>query len=137
MNPAEAWQRLQLAPSAALGTVDPDRGIHLVPVVFTIVERRIAIAVDAKPKRTRKLRRLANIERDPRVTMLADHYESDWDRLWWVRVDGLASVEAGVSTDLEDRHRRLHPQVGDQQLGPWIVIDVEGITGWAADPGGS
>jgi len=30
------------------------------------------------------------------VTLLVDHYHADWERLWWVRADGVASiVESG------------------------------------------
>src|SRR5690606_41273301 len=45
-----------------------------------------------KPKRSRELRRLENIRRDPRVTVLAHHYEADWSKLWWVRAEGTATV---------------------------------------------
>jgi hypothetical protein len=44
--------------------------------------------VDAKRMRTTALRRLVNVSENPRVSVLADRYEEDWDRLWWVRADG-------------------------------------------------
>ena len=49
-------------------------------------------AVDAKPKSTLQLARLDNIRGHPRVSLLVDHYEDDWNALWWVRVDGPARV---------------------------------------------
>lgn len=130
---AEAWGLLIGSQSAVLGTVDSDHGSHLVPVVFTPVSPdRIVISVDEKPKRTRRLRRLANIESDPRVSLLVDHYEDDWSRLWWVRVDGHAAVHASVEPSVGVAHRRRHPQTADQELGPWIDIAVERLTGWSA-----
>ena len=41
-------------------------------------------AVDAKPKSTRSLRLLANIESTPRVSILTDECEDDWPALWGV-----------------------------------------------------
>jgi hypothetical protein len=48
--------------------------------------------VDARPKSSTDLRRLRNIRADPRVAVLADHYEDDRGRLRWVRADGQASI---------------------------------------------
>ena len=41
----------------------------------------IYTAVDAKPKTTQRLRRLANIENNPAVSLLVDHYADDWTRV--------------------------------------------------------
>jgi PPOX class probable F420-dependent enzyme len=93
---------------------------------------RIVIAVDSKPKRSRRLRRLANVEADPRVSLLIDEYDVDWSRLWWVRIDGRAVVRETVETDVERRHRERYPQLEGHVLGPWIDIAVESISGWSA-----
>lgn len=45
-----------------------------------------------KAKSTVRLARLDDVARDPRITLLVDHYAEDWSRLWWVRVDGTAAV---------------------------------------------
>ncbi len=133
MDLEEAWSRVRSEHSGVLGTVDARRGTHLVPVVYTTVdESRVVIAVDAKPKRSRRLRRLDNIERDPRVTLLIDHYSRDWTDLWWVRVDGIASIRASVSADVEQRHRNRYPQLEGHELGPWIDIEVGRLSGWMA-----
>lgn len=80
------------APVAALSTAD-DNGIpHLVPVVFAVEGDTVYTAVDAKRKSTQRLRRLANIAVNPRVSLLVDHYTDDWSQLWWVRADGTAAV---------------------------------------------
>lgn len=89
------------APVASLCTVGADGAPHIVPVVFALhVDEHgedsgdvtVYTAVDAKPKRTHRLRRLANIAANPRVSLLVDHYEDDWQQLWWVRADGSAEV---------------------------------------------
>src|SRR3954454_20211872 len=79
---------------ARLATVDPQSGGHLVPLVFAVDGDRIFSPVDAKPKRTAALRRLANVRADPRVSLLVDHYVDDWTKLWWVRTDGVGRVVA-------------------------------------------
>jgi PPOX class probable F420-dependent enzyme len=80
------------APVAALATAGADAAPHLVPVVFAVAGDTVYTAVDAKRKSTRRLRRLTNIAANPRVSLLADHYSEDWEQLWWVRADGLATV---------------------------------------------
>src|SRR5688500_955921 len=80
------------SPVAILATVGPDGAPHVVPVVFAVHDHVIYTAVDAKRKSTRRLRRLANIEGNPRVSLLVDHYTDDWAQLWWVRADGVAAI---------------------------------------------
>ena len=83
-----AKQRVRDARVGRLGTVTPDGRPHLVPVCFALREETVYTAVDAKPKSTLALRRLANIEATPSASLLVDHYDEDWTHLWWVRVDG-------------------------------------------------
>ncbi|MFW0793672.1 TIGR03668 family PPOX class F420-dependent oxidoreductase [Gordonia sp. CPCC 205515] len=76
---------------ARLATVG-DGVPHLVPIVFALDDDTIYSCVDHKPKRSTKLRRLDNIRSNPAVSIVVDHYADDWDELWWVRVDGRATV---------------------------------------------
>jgi hypothetical protein len=39
---------------------------------------------------------MQNIARNPSVSLLLDHYDADWETLWWIRIDGRAEV---VSAD--------------------------------------
>lgn len=134
MDRITAWELLARSPVAILGTLDPDGAPHLVPFTFVAMDgERIVSAIDEKPKASRELKRLRNLRRDPRVTVLAHHYEDDWSQLWWVRAVGRASVREQAPTGgREALVNRYHPYV-DQDLGPWIVVDVEHIDGWAAD----
>jgi len=120
---------------ATLATVSVDGRPHLVPVVFARDDGDLVTAVDGKPKKRRSLSRIENIGRDPRVTLLAHHYEEDWSRLWWVRIDGRASIEdRGV--DFERALialRARYPQYGSVDLtGPVIRIAIEHTTAWKA-----
>ena len=59
---------------------------------FALDRDTLYTAVDEKPKSTRRLRRLANIEANPRVEVVVDHWNEDWSKLWWVRLAGEARV---------------------------------------------
>ncbi len=124
---------------ARLATVTEAGRPHLIPVTFAVDGDHIYIAVDAKPKSTRNLRRLRNIRGNPQVAVLADRYHDDWTSLWWVRADGRAVI-------LEDPRRMAGPielltgryaQYRDlPPAGPVIAITAERWTGWAASPPG-
>lgn len=120
---------------ARLATMAPDGGPHLVPIVFTLADDVIYTAVDAKAKTTRRLRRLTNIEANPRVSVLVDRYDDDWSQLWWVRADGTATVHhdgAALHTGYAAL-RAKYPQYRSVALvGPVIAITVEHWTAWRA-----
>jgi PPOX class probable F420-dependent enzyme len=127
-------EKFQRARVARLATVDENAQPHLVPVCFELVEDRIVSVVDAKPKSTPELRRLANIRAHPRVSLLVDEYDDDWTRLWWVRADGAARVvESGA--DREDAVAALtakYPQYEEQPPGgPVVEVTVDRWVGWA------
>ena len=127
--------RFAHAPVARLATASPDGRPHLVPVVFALHDEVIYTAVDAKPKTTQRLRRLANIERNPRVSVLVDHYSEDWTQLWWVRADGVATVHRdGDAMRLGyDLLRAKYDQYQSVSLdGPVIAVAVQRWNGWHA-----
>ena len=70
-------ERVRTARVARLATTDPDGRPHLVPIVFALAGERLYSAVDAKPKRSRSLRPVANARERPDVTVLVDQYEDD------------------------------------------------------------
>ena len=84
--------RLTKARVARLATTDPDGRPHLVPIVFALDGETLYSAVDAKPKRSTRLRRIENARARPDVTVLVDHYDDDWNELWWIRLRGRARV---------------------------------------------
>jgi PPOX class probable F420-dependent enzyme len=135
MTSEEARARFAAEPVARLATVGVDGSPHIVPITFAIDGSRVVSAVDAKPKRDLRLRRLENIAANPRVSLLVDHYHEDWRRLWWVRADGSARiVDAGLElTQLLDLLRERYAQYRRVDIiGPAIVVEVDSWTGWAA-----
>lgn len=134
MDSDECRDLLASRPVARLATIG-STGPHVVPIVFAVSDDAIVTTIDHKPKQTLRLQRLVNIERNPRVSVLADHYEQDWDRLWWVRADGAAAIVAGGS-----RHRNAidslvdkYPQYRQRRPdGPVISIRVDRWSGWRA-----
>lgn len=135
LSPEEIHQRLSDARSATLGTTDGAGRAHLVPIVFAHRDGVIYTAIDAKPKSTLRLRRIRNIEINPQVSVLVDHYEDDWDRLWWIRLDWVARIVSDGplrETALEILTER-YPVYADQPPpGPAIAITVERIRSWSA-----
>ena len=135
-DPDELRRRVAGAPVARLATVRPDGSPRLVPVTFALLEELLCFAVDeVKPKRDPRLARLDDIARDPRVTLLVDHYEDDWAALWWVRVDGTAAVHADGAL----RERALDALAAEyppyrvaRPAGPVVVITPGRWSGWAA-----
>jgi PPOX class probable F420-dependent enzyme len=130
----EARARFAAARVARLATASADGRPHLVPIVFALEGDVLYTAVDAKPKSTRDLRRLANIAANPLVAVLVDHYAEDWTQLWWVRADGTARVVAAEAAGraLELLTARYAQYVTQSPPGPVLAIEVCGWTGWQA-----
>src|SRR5271155_1769102 len=98
-------------------------------MVFALHGETIYSAVDAKPKRTTALRRLANVAANPRVAVLVDHYDEDWTALWWVRADGTGRVLGATAPEGRDALDLLATRYaqyrGRRPPGPVLAIDVE------------
>lgn len=127
-----ARERFCAAQVARLATADDFGRPHLVPIVFAVEGAMIYSAVDAKPKSSTALRRLANIAADPQVSLLVDHYEDDWARLWWARADGTAEVLAEAPAAIGLLAERYHQYRGAPPSGPVIAIAVQRWSGWSA-----
>ena len=115
---------------ARLATAGPGGVPHLVPIVFALAGDVIHTAVDEKPKSTRRLKRLANIAANPRVSVLADHYEDDWSRLWWVRADGVARILESSPVGLAALVERYPQYRETPPPGPFLEITVERWSAW-------
>ncbi len=137
MTAAEARRRFAAARVARLATVDAHGHPHLVPIVFALARDTIYSVIDAKPKRTTRLRRLQNVSANPWVSVLVDHYDdADWDALWWVRADGSARVLELAEPEAHDALQLLAERYPQQRpAGPMLAIDVERWSGWPAGVG--
>ena len=138
---------IETARSGHLATADSEADPHLVPVTFVLIDEAIYIAIDEKPKTTTRLKRLRNIEENPRAAFLVDQYDDDWTRLAWVLCRGVASVleadlqEAGAQpADAPARDeilaelRAKYPQYHDHDLAsrPILRLMIERVTQWGA-----
>jgi len=129
--------RLATARVARLATTDPDGRPHLVPIVFAVDRDTLYSAVDKKPKRSRRLRRIENARARPDVTVLVDHYTDDWSELWWIRLRGRARILDGGEE--HDRAIELltekYPQYRDEPPeGPVLAVDVVEVRTWSSAP---
>jgi PPOX class probable F420-dependent enzyme len=135
---AEMRRRVVEARVGRLSTVRPNGDPHLVPICFAVLEGDdgdvIVSGTDEKPKTTYALRRLRNIAEHSAATLLVDHYEEEWERAWWVRVDG----RGRVIDDEAERERavaalrakyRQYEHIGIP--GAVLAIDVDRWLGWA------
>ena len=138
MTAEEARRRFAEARVARLATADRSGLPHLVPITFAVDGDSLVSAVDHKPKSTASLRRLANVAENPSVAILVDEYTEDWDRLWWARADGTASVLAPGTVEARRAVDLLvgrYPQYrGRRPGGQVLVVEVQRWSGWLASP---
>jgi PPOX class probable F420-dependent enzyme len=133
-SPPGIAERVAAARVGRLATVSAEGRPHIVPVTFAMLGEDIVTAVDAKPKTTRALRRLDNVRATGRASLLVDHYEEDWARLWWVRVDCAAKVidsEAAIDALVAkyQQYRAARP------AGPAIVLRPDSWRSWIPSEG--
>lgn len=119
---------------AHLATADADGRPHVVPVVFAYHQGNLWIAIDEKPKRTLRLKRLRNIEQNPKVALVFDRYQEDWERLAYVLVHGTAVIlqrgdeEPGALAALRERYPQYRRMALEER--PLIRITPERATSW-------
>lgn len=125
--------RLADARVGRLATSGPDGRPHLVPCCFAIDGDTAYSAVDGKPKSTRTLQRLANIQGDARAALLIDQYDEDWETLWWVRVDANGRVlhdGAEFDRSLQLLAAKYEQYQRDSPAGPVVALDIVAWRGW-------
>ncbi|MGH3647348.1 MAG: TIGR03668 family PPOX class F420-dependent oxidoreductase [Micromonosporaceae bacterium] len=120
---------------ARLATVSPDGRPHLVPICFVLLGDTVYTAVDHKPKRSRRLRRITNLQATGHASILIDEYAEDWSRLWWIRLDG----PGRLAINKEEAARALtalgskYPQYAVRPPeGLALAIDVHHWSCWSA-----
>jgi len=133
MDRAEALRRLAAARVGRFASITPAGEPHIVPVTFALIDDYAVHMIDDKPKTTSRLKRLRNVEANPRASLLVDRYEEDWPTLWWVRVDG--EVEVVSDGDRWDNARRAlsdkYPQYRESPpIGPAIFLSLGNVTHW-------
>jgi PPOX class probable F420-dependent enzyme len=79
---------------ARLGTVDDYNQPYVIPVVFVFDGACFFMPLDSKRKtvRSRDLRRVKNIEKNAKVSLLVDEYSESWKELWFIMIMGVAGI---------------------------------------------
>lgn len=86
---------------------------YATPVVFILHNGKIYVPLDQKPKAVSisKLKRVKNIQENPKVCFLVHHYDEDWTRLWFVMISGYATLVNGsletIRTELKTIHNKF------------------------------
>jgi PPOX class probable F420-dependent enzyme len=133
LTPAESRRRFTTANVARLATASAAAVPHIVPIVFAVHADTVYYGVDAKPKATTALRRLANLAENPVAALLADHYSDDWTTLWWTRADGRSRELAADSRELRHALTLLEARYPQFVLrGTMLAVDVTRWSGWTA-----
>jgi PPOX class probable F420-dependent enzyme len=130
-------RRLAAAPVGHLASAGADGKPHVVPVCFALDGDTVYWAIDFKPKGGPDLKRMRNLGENPRAALLVDHYEEDWSRLWWVRVDCSTTApalgdEVGRGLDLlAAKYRQYRDRRPD---GPVVRMEIDRWSGWSGEP---
>lgn len=117
---------------AVMTTLGADGSPHSVPVVFAVVGDEIVSPIDHKPKSGQIMARVRNLERDPRVTLLVDHWDEEWTRLAWLMVRGTAKLDQAYPDDLlralNDRYPQYEP---DERHDALVRIAPTSLLWWS------
>jgi PPOX class probable F420-dependent enzyme len=119
---------------AHLATADGSAVPHVVPVCFAIDGTNLYVTIDEKPKRGMRLKRLRNVEENPRVAVIADRYDEDWTRLGWVMLRGSAEILSdGAEHDkAQALLRARYPQLQAMAIEgcPVIAVRITQALSW-------
>jgi PPOX class probable F420-dependent enzyme len=93
-----------------LATATSNLQPYATPAVFILHNNNIYVPLDQKPKTVSvlELRRVKNIQKNPKVCFLVHHYDEDWTRLWFVMVTGYATLLNGTSEKLATRLKTIN-----------------------------
>ena len=109
------------------------------PICFAWLPPYVYTAIDGKPKRTVRLRRVRNVARTGRAALVVDRWSEDWRQLAYVLVEG----PAVVLEDGAERDEALilltakYPQYDDLPLVDNLVIRLTAarVVHWSAAAG--
>ena len=119
---------IRAARVAHLATVDAGGQPHVIPICFAFDRNEFFSPIDEKPKKTspRLLKRLKNISVNPKIALLVDRYDEDWQKLAYVLVVGTAKILLrGKRHDRAVRLlRRKYPQYRSMALENRPIIRI-------------
>lgn len=139
LSEAEArW--LSKSPVARLATSSASGAPHVIPVCYAFDGQTIYSVLDQKPKSVAltRLRRVRNIQDNPQVSLVVDHYEDDWRELGYLLITGRAELlldgeeRAGAVRLLREKYHQYRSM--DVDANPVIKIVPERIVAWGVVP---
>jgi PPOX class probable F420-dependent enzyme len=111
---------------------------HVVPVCFAVVDPcTLVFAIDDKPKAAgRPLKRLRNLEENPRFALVVDVWDEDWSGLGYVLVSGRGSVvtdrarRSSAIGALRARYPQYVAMGLDAHRHPVVELAIERVHRW-------
>ena len=118
--PADQAELLARAPVGRLATSDAQGIPHVIPICYALMAGMIYSVLDQKPKRSTltRLRRVRNILANPQVSLVVDHYEENWQRLWYILISGTAELLE------DDAERPAAIQVLGQKYSQYRLMNI-------------
>lgn len=140
LNEPAIREFIAAAKVAHLGTVSGAGEPHNIPLCFWFDGARFYFAIDEKPKRKggTEIKRMKNIAENPRVALVIDHYDEDWNRLAYVLIHGIARVieddaeYARAIQHLRHKYPQYRAMALEQAKNPAIRIEPERVHAWGA-----
>jgi PPOX class probable F420-dependent enzyme len=128
---------LERARRAHLATASGAGEPHVVPVCFALLDdATLVFAIDDKPKAAgRKLKRLRNLDENPRFALVVDRWDEDWSGLGYVLVSGRACAlaDAARRDAALQALRARYPQYVAMGLGErhaLVALTIERVHPW-------
>ena len=116
---------------AHLATADASATPHVIPICFVYDDPFTYSVIDEKPKQCLaiNLKRVRNILANPKVSLILDHYEEDWTKLWYLLVIGRAELlESGIEHQKAIKLlRKKYPQYQHMRIQDRLIIKIETI----------
>lgn len=124
---------------ARLATADGNARPSVIPICYVYDGESFLTPIDEKPKSVEagRLKRVRNIQANPRVALVIDDYSEDWRRLVYVMITGEARIITPVSEEAEHARavellREKYPQYRLMAIHerPMIKITPSKIKRW-------
>jgi PPOX class probable F420-dependent enzyme len=127
---------------AHLATADSTGVPVVVPLCYAFDGKSLYSALDEKPKsvEVRSLKRIRNIELNPRVSLVIDDYDEDWSKLAYVLIAGVAEIIEPEGAASREHNRAVellrakYPQYDSMAIEKKPIIKITPVraTMWRA-----
>ena len=99
---------------ARLALIDRKFLPDAMPIVFGRRENVLFSPVDGKPKKTANLARIKNLEANSNTMLLFDHYSSNWEDLWWLRL--VCDAKVVIADVYGEEFKKLYEKYEQYQI---------------------